>query len=408
MSNQYIILVSPTRDNEIQLVKELGYKTILLRKELSFNEILEVDVPIEIDLNNETLVLDRCLELSRNYDIISVFTMNEYRIPLASKIGELLNLKYILSYEAALCCRNKKLTRQRLNAAGIGPVQYLLLNSKNDLTSQLRGFDFPLIVKPSNDSGSKNVYQCQNIQEVKKAINNILQSGKNNVGQAIDPEILIEELLDGPEFSVESVTVNGDTSIIGITEKIVTSFPHSIEIGHDFPANLNKNQELEIKKLVRESLAVIGVDFAVTHTEVKLTKKGARIVEINARPGGDEIPHLVQVVTGVDLKTLALYVTLGKGINSLSFSLSGIPSASIRFFLANEEGEAYFDRNFHSDHIKKNKWYIQNGQLVKKTESNFDRLGYFIVYGDEENCSSQKANYLQEKLKVTIKKPFKV
>lgn len=407
MDNQYVILVSP-RDNEVQLVQQQGYKTILLRKEISFDEIFDVDVPIEIDLNNEEVVLEKCLELANQLDIISVFTMNEYRIPLASKISEALQLTYQLPYEASLRCRNKKLARQKLNEAGVGEVQYRLVTSESDLESELQGMDFPLIVKPSNDSGSKNVYLCKSESEISTAIKHIVQSKKNIVGQSIDTDILIEEFLDGPEFSIESVTVNGQTIILGITKKLVTPYPLSIEVGHDFPAALDLDEGKEIRSLVKESLAILGVDFAVTHTEVKLTNKGPRIVEVNARPGGDEIPHLVKAVTGIDLKSLAFLVTLGKGIDSLDLSSSTVPSASIRFLSANQEGKVFFDERFQSASIREQKWYVNNGELVQRTESNFNRLGYFIVYGDEHSPSCSKADSVEKELSITIKNPLEI
>ena len=101
------------------------------------------------------------------------------------------------------------------------------------------------------------------------------------MGQNIDSEILIEEFLDGSEFSIESVTINRQTTIIGITRKIVSPLPQSIEIGHDFPASLSAQDETEIRRLVEKSLDILGVDYAVTHTEVKFTKNGPKIVEAN-------------------------------------------------------------------------------------------------------------------------------
>ena len=173
MNNQYVILVSP-RDNEIQIVKNYGFRVILLRKEKQFDEIFNVDnVPIEIDLNDEKNVVEKCLQLSKQYNIISIFTMNEYRIPLASLIGKVLNLTYQLPYEARLRCRNKKMARQRLNEEGISKVQYFLVTTEDDIGTNLQGSNFPLVVKPSNDSGSKNVFLCENELEVLSAIKNM-------------------------------------------------------------------------------------------------------------------------------------------------------------------------------------------------------------------------------------------
>ncbi|MGR5913241.1 ATP-grasp domain-containing protein [Bacillus cereus] len=103
------------------------------------------------------------------------------------------------------------------------------------MNEKLEGFSFPVIVKPSNDSGSKNVYLCKDYNEVKQAVDVISNSKLNLVGQTLDPEAIVEEYLDGPEYSIESYTIDGKTTIVGVTEKVVTPFPLSVEVGHNFP-----------------------------------------------------------------------------------------------------------------------------------------------------------------------------
>lgn len=85
MNNQYVLVISP-RDNEVDLVKELGYGVILIRKNISFDEMFSVEVPVEIDLNDEEIVVGKCKELSEKYNVVGVYTLNEYRIPLAAKL----------------------------------------------------------------------------------------------------------------------------------------------------------------------------------------------------------------------------------------------------------------------------------------------------------------------------------
>ncbi|MGR5913240.1 hypothetical protein [Bacillus cereus] len=113
MNNQYVLVISP-RDNEVDLVKELGYGVILIRKNISFDEMFSVEVPVEIDLNDEEIVVGKCKELSEKYNVVGVYTLNEYRIPLAAKVGEILEINSFLSYETAITCRNKKLARKKV------------------------------------------------------------------------------------------------------------------------------------------------------------------------------------------------------------------------------------------------------------------------------------------------------
>ncbi|MDP5276632.1 ATP-grasp domain-containing protein [Chengkuizengella axinellae] len=401
MNNKYVILVSPS-SNEIELVRRLGYKSILLKKEVLFDEIINVDIPIEFNLNHEEEVLKKCVELSNKYEIISVFTLNEYRIPLASLISKTLGLKNTLSYDAALVCRNKKLTRTKLDQLDIGRVKYTLLTETHEVEEGIKGFTFPLIVKPSNDAGSRNVYLCNNMDEVTTAVTTIRSDKVNFIEQPID-EILVEEFIDGPEYSVESYTLNGITKVIGITQKEVTPFPLAIEIGHNFPAKLSREVEEEIVKLVIKSLEAIGVDNAVTHAEVKYTKNGPRLIEVNARPGGDQIPELVLAVTGIDLREIAFRISLGEDIGKVTKSDIVSTSASIRFLTADKAGEVYFNENINTTLIKKQEWFIENGQQVEKTTNNYNRLGFYITHNDEENSASEIANIINEKLGVTIK-----
>lgn len=401
MNNQYVLVISP-RDNEVDLVKELGYGVILIRKNISFDEMFSVEVPVEIDLNDEETVVGKCKELSEKYNIVGVYTLNEYRIPLAAKVGEILEINSFLSYETAITCRNKKLARKKLNDSNISSVKFVLIRELDNLNEKLEDFSFPVIVKPSNDSGSKNVYLCKDYNEVKQAVDVISHSKLNLVGQTLDPEAIVEEYLDGPEYSIESYTIDGKTTIVGVTEKVVTPFPLSVEVGHNFPAVLEEDIETSIHETVINALDVIGVDFGVTHTEVKVTSDGPKVIEVNARPGGDRITDLVEYVTGIDLRRIALRINLGLPIKNSCCNKELVSSSSIRFLIADKEGYISFNENFRTESIKEIHWYVNKGERVDKTTSNFDRIGYYIVDGNKEESSKKIADSLNEGFELTI------
>lgn len=401
MNNQYVLVISP-RDNEVDLVKELGYGVILIRKNISFDEMFSVEVPVEIDLNDEEIVVGKCKELSEKYNVVGVYTLNEYRIPLAAKVGEILEINSFLSYETAITCRNKKLARKKLNDSNVSSVKFVLIRKLDNLNEKLEGFSFPVIVKPSNDSGSKNVYLCKDYNEVKQAVDVISHSKLNLVGQTLDPEAIVEEYLDGPEYSIESYTIDGKTTIVGVTEKVVTPFPLSVEVGHNFPAVLEEDIETSIHETVINALDVIGVDFGVTHTEVKVTSDGPKVIEVNARPGGDRITDLVEYVTGIDLRRIALRINLGLPIKNSCCNKELVSSSSIRFLIADKEGYISFNENFRAESIKEIHWYVNKGERVNKTTSNFDRIGYYIVDGNKKESSKKIADSLNECFELAI------
>lgn len=158
----------------------------------------------------------------------------------------------------------------------------LFKNSEKIDFKRLEGLCFPLIIKPIDAHSSRVVFRVNNIEE-------LLQFEIQTRSYSSDGSILIEEFIDGKEYSVESLTYKGKTSIIQITEKIITPYPYTVEIGHIQPANLREEEKYEIEKVVIRAIKALGIDNSASHTELKLTRQGAFIIEVGARPGGDFI-----------------------------------------------------------------------------------------------------------------------
>lgn len=122
--------------------------------------------------------------------------------------------------------------------------------------------------------------------------------------------LLVEEHLDGPEYSVEALSAAGGHRILGITEKFL--FPGTVvESGHLFPGRLNPDEAEAIGAFTADFLDLIGVRLGVTHTEVKLTPKGPRVIETHTRAGGDHIAKLVQLSCGLDPISLSVAAATG-------------------------------------------------------------------------------------------------
>lgn len=170
----------------------------------------------------------------------------------------------------------------------------------------LHGFSYPLIIKPKAATSSQGVYRVENFFDIKKYIEVTRSFSKTG-------EIIIEEFLDGPEYSVESITFQGKTAIVQFTEKFVTPFPRTVEMGHLQPAELTAGQKNEVIKIVVSAIKVIGIDDSASHTEVKLTPTGPKIVEIGARLGGDFIAsYLTKSSTGVSMDRAAVQIALNQ------------------------------------------------------------------------------------------------
>ncbi|MCT4688867.1 ATP-grasp domain-containing protein [Vallitalea sp.] len=399
-SDKYIVVCGNIiTGNELYLIKSLGYKSILINSNtwISLDKALEADVPVEVNLNDEEKVLKKIDELKEKYNIVAVFTLHEYRVPMAAKIKEHLGLPYGLSYEAAMKCRNKKATRKTLKGLGKDSVKHAIIRTLEEAKAFVNVNGLPVVIKPSNDAGSKLVACCSTMSEVEEAVSNIRNVKTNLVDIMLDPEFLIEEFLDGPEFSVETITYQGEPRVIAITSKKILSQIAPIEVGHTVPASLDLVEEESIKSIVIKAHKLLGISDTVTHTEIILTKNGPRIVEVNARPGGDNISLLVEAVTGVNLYASNILLALGKDIITDSQQCTA-SKADIRYFIAEEDGYARISDLsdiYNNAKVKKIDLNIKHGMQVKKSTNNYDRLGWFICFDEEDEIINEIAQIVE-------------
>lgn len=391
-NDKYIAVVANLLSGiELKLIKKLGYKSLLINSNtwISLEKALEADACIEINLNDEEEVMRKIEDVKTRYNIVSVFSFNEYRVPIAARIREALGLQYGIPYQTAINCRNKKYTRKILERLGADAVKYRIFSSVEEARAFIKENGFPVVIKPSNDAGSGNIFCCKTEEDVDYAVGKLKDTKCNLVDQKLDEEYLIEEFLDGPEYSVEAMAYDGKISVIAITEKKIISPFEPIEIGHTVPAVVSEYDEEKIKDIVIRANELLGVNYTVTHTEVKLTSKGPRIVEVNARIGGDNIASLVEAVKGINLYEASILLSIGEIPVAKKATTN---KASIRYFYAENDGYAKIEDTSlleENPKVKEFKIQIEEGARMEKTISNYNRYGYFICYEESDENMSQ-------------------
>lgn len=118
--------------------------------------------------------------------------------------------------------------------------------------------------------------------------------------------------MEGPEVSVETLSFDGHTHIIAITDKVTTGSPEFVEMGHSIPSQLSIDTKLQIEKVVIAAIKAVGINNGPSHTEIIITKDGPKVVELGARLGGDNITtHLVPFATGVDMVEACIEIAFG-------------------------------------------------------------------------------------------------
>ncbi|MFE7778557.1 ATP-grasp domain-containing protein [Streptomyces sp. NPDC057445] len=204
---------------------------------------------------------------------------------------------------------DKEAMRARLREAGVDSVACARVAGLDELRAFVRQHGTPCVVKPVSGSGSAGVTKVTRESELAEAFE---RAGGGSTGPA-DTGVLVEEFLDGPQFSVEGFSELGEHQVVAITRKY--SEPETfVELGHVSPAELPADRCQEIHAYVGRVLDALGVESGPTHTEIVLDGKGPRLIETHVRMGGDRIPDLTLDATGVDVDDCAVRQTLGEKV----------------------------------------------------------------------------------------------
>nr|BFF17324.1 hypothetical protein GCM10025730_08450 [Promicromonospora thailandica] len=218
--------------------------------------------------------------------------------------------------------------------------------------------------------------------------------------------MLLERVLDGPEYSVETVTRDGVTRVLGITAKSVaepgveagTGF---VESGHLFPAPLPPEQRDAIERHVVAALAAVGLTHGISHTEVRLTAAGPRLIELNPRQGGGYIFELVRLVTGYNPLRVLVDLALGR---EPAPGPSVATSAAVRFLLPPADGvvrEVRGAERLRDDDRVLGHETPSPGRAVRPGDNN-ERIGHVLVADPTGHAAKDWADELVAGLEVRV------
>ncbi len=292
---------------------------------------------ITADTNDTDALLPEIERLHAVLRFDGVITSCDYYLPTVARIAGHLGLPGPSPEAVENACR-KDATRRVLTDAGVPGPRFAVHEEWADLVRAAREIGCPLVVKPVDLCAGMYVRRVDDEAQLAAAVRALADFPVNARGQRREPAVLLEELLDGPEVSVETVSHAGAVHVVGVTDKSVGGAPAFIETGHMFPAALPSADTEAAAQTALAALKALGLtDGVVAHTEIKLTSVGPRVVEVNPRPAGNRITELVRHVTGIDLAAASVEVSLGREPD-LRGGDTGLRSAAIGFLVPHTSG----------------------------------------------------------------------
>jgi cysteine synthase A len=365
----------------LRLARELGFAPVLLANDASRYAGLD-DTGAEVivcDTNSVPALRATVQARFRARDLAGVTTTSDFYVPTVAELSTWLGLPGNPA-EAMRTCRDKARLRETLARAGVRQPRFVVVRDAEAGATAAAKVGLPCVVKPADDSGSTNVLRCASAQEVGAHVARILAKTVNARGLPTAGTALVEELADGPEYSVEMFSVEGGHQLVGITAKTVTGTPHFVEQQHLFPAPLDPATAEELTRTVRAALTAAGVRSGPTHTEVRLVEEGPVIIEVNPRLAGGMIPEMIRLATGTVLLEQQVRAATGEPPHlDREFTRQG----GIRFLLADRPGRLAAvegtDRAAAVAGVEQVTVTARPGTDVRPAVDAYGRLGYLIA-----------------------------
>lgn len=228
-------------------------------------------------------------------------------------------------------CRDKYRTRAALDAGHVPQPRSLLVSDCDEALSAADAIGYPVILKPRALAGSFGVVRADSPAQLRRVIAFTDASGLMAPDLPThDRNILVEEYAQGPEISVDCVVHGGEVTPVCLARKELGFAPYFEETGHVIDPRDPLWSDEPLLDTVRRTHAALGFTDGVTHTEIKLTTQGPKIIEVNARIGGGMIPLLHLLGGGADLGLAAAAVACGRTPRLVSAASRRV--SAIRFF----------------------------------------------------------------------------
>lgn len=361
----------------IKKAKELGYEIILVDYDENAVGFPLADVKLVVSTLDQEEVYRQALIYQPDVVITST---SDGPVRTAAYVNEKLGKQPDLSYEDSLCATIKSHMRNRLKENQVPVPEYYAVNNFEEFKNaveQLKGY---CIVKPADNAGSRGVVLLEEGQE--HGEDKLKQTYEYSKANSRNGIVMVEEFMTGAEVSVESMTVNGETTIITITDKYITPPPYFVELAHCEPSCLDEGTKEQIREITKQAVKAIRLQNGPAHTEVKVTAKGPKIVELAARLGGDFITSkLVPLSTGVDMVGASVELATGAEVDLTKKKEQG---AAIHFIQGKEgvlKNIAVDKAVYELPGVEEVSLYKKAGDAVHGTKSSNDRIGHIITSG---------------------------
>lgn len=383
----------------LKRARALGFEPYLaVRNRARYPFLKESAAPqvIEAETRNPDDVIGVASKIGR---LKGIYSSSDYFVETASRAATGMGLP-AANPEAIVTCRNKWKQALELQRQSITIPATWVATSITDVKNILTQVTLPVVVKPVSGSGSSGVRLCDSATAAIKAF----ESAKNALLDQVEltsPDILVQQYVEGKEYSAEIIAHDGALHCLGILAKHKGPTPCFVEVGHDFPAPLPEPSLKKLASFATGAVSALGLNFGPAHVEFVITESGPVIIEVNPRLAGGMIPVMLSHALGTSVLDMVIRLYAGEGFTAPHASAR---AGAIRFQLVHKSGKLKrlgFSRNLEPT-VPEAGLLISEGVEVKINSDFRDRVAYAVGVADELNAAVEAAQRMIDSIVIEV------
>lgn len=314
--------------------------------------------------------VDGVERLARSEKVDLVYSIgSDLAMPTATRVASRLGLPAFVPAETAELLQNKLSLRGFLAAHDISPILHRRVCRQEDLD----GWNcFPAMVKPADNQGQRGVFLANCMAEARMGLESSLRFSRSGV-------LIIEEFLEGPEVSVNTFVMDGETVFSEVSDRLVVEgYAGGLPRGHIYPSvHCSEATVAETKRLVEICNRELGIQMGPVYYQVIFTGTGPRIVEVTPRLDGCHMWRLIKSVSGVDLLNASVQCLLGERPDGMQCG-NGLPSRYLGFYYAHPGSEFCKADLLPAGCVDYLEYYYADGETVRPINGYLEKVGYYI------------------------------
>jgi len=340
---------------------------------------------------------EKCLEVAKNFNVKGVMTIAS---DLASKaVSFIVNKMGLIgpSMKVTEILFDKGLFYEVLEKAALPFARCAEAKTVDEAVGKASLLKAPLIIKPADSAGSRGVRKLFSGKEIEKEFE--LARGFSRKGS-----VLLCEFIEGEEYGFEGFLLNGKLVFYLITRKIMSPPPYFVEMGHIVPVVMSPEKVKELAALIERIAWTLDYPSGPLNADIILAGDGFRVLEMGARLGGNSLPQITRVHTGIS--TIKQNIRYSLGEEPIFHKVNSQPCAAYLLFAPKEGRLKGLDipvEVLADPHVAEISFDVKKGTPVRPAVSSNYRLGHVIATGMTGKEAAAKAMQIAEAITIEVK-----